>query len=519
MGKKYVDAAKKIKTELSRYSKNSILWLSLQALEGSGTDPINRAKAMPNILFLLVKWSMQTHGALGRDITKKEFNAIANDIYQLQPLAAVLDDTNPFTLKIRSLLMQQVACQTDDVSDMLALARQRMWFCDDSTGYYREKFLLAAGISLDNFFAIAFYFVSLAFGEKPGQLCKVSQANVLIQLTPSISVDDLASFLKLTATRSSKLPEFFSTFREDECPTWEYFSETPFVTKPLILEGKNVIVSNRKVLLRSMGSFVSNFLKTAFREDFKKKFGETMERYVETLLIRNQVNHINEDKIAVIYTREKKKGKLVDFLIEDAGRIFLDAKAIEPNDYTSTCVDPTALRERLTSSYIKAIWQGQECSHNLSGLADFPKKSTFMLVVVHQDHFISTGQKVETELFPELTKEIVAKYGALHIPLQHIYYVTIHDLECLLAFCRVNGKDISEFLTDSARLDADALTAKMVFHMHLPKPDTGHYDDSLADLSEIYLDQLSSVIQANAKYWNGKVGEYYAIWNHFSQLI
>jgi hypothetical protein len=508
MGKNYFDAAKHIQTQLPRYSTQSILWLALKSLEGSGTGATSRAQAMPNILFLLVKWSMLTRGTPGRDITAMELNAIANSMFQLQPLAAVLDDVNPFTLKIRSLLMQQVACQTNDVADVLALARQRLWFCDDSVGYYREKFCQAAGMSLDDFFTIAFYFVSHAFAEKSGQLCKVDLATVLIQLVPSISVDDLVAFFRIAASSVSQLPQFFDTYRENDCPTWEYFADTPFVTRPLILDGQHVVIANRKVLLRSMGSFVSNYLKLSFGQGFKKQFGETMERYVETLLVRNRANHINEEQIIKIYNREKKTGKLVDFLIEDTGRIFLDAKAIEPNDYTSTCVEPAALRERLRSSYIKAIWQGQECCHNLSGLADFPAKPTFMLVVVHQDHFISTGQKVQSELFPTLTEEIIAAYGAMPIPLQHIYYLTIHDLERLLALCRVSGTHLSEFLSNSARADADPSTAKMVFHMHLSEPDSGHLDDSLAKLSEAYFSDLYSNVRANADYWNGKVDEY-----------
>lgn len=510
INKKYSNKAKDIKGVLSQYSKESVLAVALQYLERVGGDPLSRAKSMPGIVFLLIKWSMTSAGSNAHEITHKQFSELANRIYSLQSLALALNNSNPFELKIRTLLMSQVASQKSDESELLALARQRVWFLSDGDQYYRSKFISLCGFSLDKFFSLASIFACHAADCESNELSKINISRLIVEITPTISPDEIALFLKLTSTSIASMPEFFNTFSHDDCPTWEYFSETPLIERPLIVHGDEIFLVNRKLYLRAMSCFVSNLMKKDNGEEFKRYFGPTLERYVENIFDRGRLTYLTEIQIKKSYQcNQNKIGKVVDFIIEDDGcRIFVDAKAIEPTNYVSTCTDPVLLRDRLQGSYIKAIWQGQECCKNMMGLSGFRPMQSFLLIVVHQDHFISTGGKIGKDVHPELSMEIEGEFGMIPIPLDNIYYLTIHDLERLISLASNNITTISKFLTEVIKSDADPVSAKLLFDMHLTGQPGGTEDKFLVEELVSFFETAGKLVRLNLEYWNGKVYEF-----------
>ena len=203
-----------------------------------------------------------------------------------------------------------------------------------------------------------------------------------------------------------------------------------------------------------------------------------------------------------------KKAKIVDFIINEDAKIYLDSKAIEPNALVSTSHDPDVLKRSLEASYIKAIFQGQECCHALTQGNMFDPSENFLLIVVHQDHYISSGVRIEELIYPDLSKEIIEKFDHMPIPIKNIYYLTIDDLEILVAIESQKKYSISEILREAAIRDEKPETSCMLFSMHIEKFGGSHLNNDMRDRCKYDFDDGMNFIFENSKYWNGKIYEF-----------
>lgn len=501
---KYQKKVNQIKNKLAIYDQQTVLNCGLWYLDREDKDQQSVARSMPFLTFLLIKWSMQIAVNGVKKISHAEFLKLANDLYQLQAAATDFDSGGTVELKLRPMLMQQGAPQVSASDDLLAFARQKIWFDQAEDRYYEETFQRISGLSISAFFSISCYFVINASSSK---IFKIDIGTLLVHLTPSVTIDDLCAYLRFVGVSNKKLPAFMAAHLENEAPKYEYYAETPLILKPVILLGTEVVIANRRLFIRSMASYLSNALKLADGRKFKEHFGPTLEGYVSKLLREVSANHQTEQSIKTDYEKYKKTGKIVDFIIEDRLRIFMDCKAIEPNDFISTCTDPQLLATRLKESYTKAIWQGQECCFTFDQISTFEKKAPFMLVVVHRDHYLSNGKRLAEYLDIDLESQIKEKFGYIPIPLGNIYYVTIHDFERLLSTYK-NGKGkLSEILEMAVRNDAKPETAMFLFSMHL-SGSTGIDDASINSIMIRQFETLHREILENADFWDGKAKLY-----------
>jgi uncharacterized protein (DUF1919 family) len=500
----YAKKVNQIKSTLSQYDQQTVLNFGLWYLDTQDKSQESIAKSMPFLTFLLIKWSMQIAENGLRKITRDEFLKISNNLYQLQAPATNLDSSGSLELKLRPMLMQQGAPQVHIADDMLSFARQRIWFDQPAVGYYEQVFQRISGISIKTFFSISSYF---SLNASTTEVSQIDLGILVVHLTPSETIEDIAAYLKFVGIRNDQLPDFMQRYVEADAPKYEYYAETPLILKPLLLLGNKIVIANRRLYLRSMAYYLSNSLKLEDGRKFKEHFGPTLESYVSSVLTDASVHFHSEAAIKVIYDQERKTGKIVDFIIEDRFRVFMDCKAIEPNDYTSTCTDPDLLAARLKESYTKAIWQGQECCFNLEQLPQFQKKPPFLLVVVHRDHYLSNGKRLDQYLGIGLEKEIKAKYGYVPIPLDHIYYVTVHDFERLISANQTQNGELSTILEDAVKKDAKPETAMFLFSMHL----IGKQGVDDKKLHATMLKEFESVhrnILSNARSWSEKIVPY-----------
>lgn len=506
---------RQIKRSLAQYEKFSILKCGLNYLVTQECGNKNIAMSMPWLIFLLIKWSMQEEANGKIPITQGQLLEVANQLYQLQSLAADLKGAGGLVVKLRRMLMQQSAPQTHPGDNALSFSRQRNWFEKSRDKYFEECFKKASGISLSTFFDISSYFL-LHVNAKESPIYDMGR--LVIDLSPSTSLRDIALYLTLVAVKIEEIPEFMKVQPASENKPAEYFSDTPFLFKPLIVNGQQLIVANRNVFMRAMASFVSNTLKKVDGRRFKNHFGDELERYVSELLKRTGMTFTPEAEIKALYKEMNYAGKVVDFIIEDRFRIFLDCKAIEPNEYISTLADPAELAEGLKESYIKAIWQGQECCHLVNKSARMEPRAPFLLVVVHRDHYISSGVRVAEDLKNGIEAEIVAEYGYVPIPLERIYYLTIHDFERILSNVRLKNQEISSMLEKAVQADKKAETNKLLFSMHVDEFH-GQNDEELISAAEEEFTKVLEVVEHNQSYWNGKAQQYLRRRSELIQIV
>ncbi|WP_139174518.1 GapS1 family protein [Janthinobacterium lividum] len=502
----YEKSVKKIISEIDKYSKDSILDESIGYLSRIEDGRDERARAMPHIIYLLIKWSMLSTGGTKTKITGKEFSKLANQIYKIQHLAVDLKPDEGFWLKLRVMLMQQTIPQKNYQSHLITLSRQKYWFASKEDNHYNKIFQEITGVSLNNFYSIIFYLAACAI--PPGRnIENIDFSTLIIQLSPSISIEEIAATMKLLSLRPEDIPEYLKKFELPEHPLWEYFSETPLINKPLLINENTISFIDKDLFLRSMSDFTSRLLKS---KDiyFKDNFGITMENYVAELFTKHNLSHFTEKEIGDMYKRMGKKAKIVDFIINEDAKIYLDSKAIEPNALVSTSHDPDVLKRSLEASYIKAIFQGQECCHALTQGKMFGPSENFLLIVVHQDHYISSGIRIEELIYPDLSKEIIEKFGHIPIPIKNIYYITIDDLEMLVAIESQKKYSICEILRDAVILDEKPETSCMLFSMHIEKCGGPNLNNDMRDRCKYDFDEGMNFILENSKYWNGKIYEF-----------
>jgi len=457
--------------------------------------------SMPGLIFLLIKWSMQDSNNGEKNIHPKELLSIANRLYQLQAVACDLNAEGSLELKLRPILIQQGADQGRVGDDILSLKRQLDWFEKTDNRYYDDLFKSKTNITIRTFFEISSY---LCLRVNARQSPVIDIGKILIDLSPWHSFDEIIFYLDFLGIKIDKIPEFMQHHAWPNNPVAEYFSDTPFFSKPLILMRDKIVVSNRRTFLRSMSTLGSVSLKRYDGRKFKEKFGASLEIYVSKILNEAKLIFQTEAITRELYAKNKVKGKVVDFIIEDKNRIFLDCKAIEPNAYINTLADQKLLAEGLAENYIKAIWQGQECCHIFNKYGQPQEKIPFLIIVVHRDHYLSSGARVQEYLGVDIQNEIGLKYGYIPIPLRHIYYVTIHDFERLIQAGISGIANISSILEGAVQDDMLKETSNLLFSMHLDKIKAPNNAELVLSAQSQFEIVHNHVIE-NAKLWNGEV--------------
>ncbi len=502
----YEDEVRNIKIYLSHYSKVSILNRCINLLARIHPDNEARARAMPHLIFLLIKWSSLAPKKDAMEITRNEFSDITNRIHSLQHLAMDFTPGCNFNLKLRVMIMQQVVPQKNNSRQILSMSRQRLWFSSKTSNYYDENFKRITGISIDSFFSISFYLSVLADKNTPTNN-NVTFQELVEHLTPEIEINDLASYIKLIGLRKNEYPLYLENHRQNANPKWEYHAETPLIEKPLIIESGSITFLDGHLFLRSCSDFISRLLKRE-KSDFKNYFGRTMEDYIENLFKSLNISHFKESQIIQFYREiSKKKSKVVDFILDGDVRVFIDSKAIEPTAPAFTSHDPDVLRNILNQSYISAIFQAQECCKTLSVHPNFPAKESYALIIVHQDYFLSSGARIEEYIYPTLSTEIQEKYGEIPIPIKNVYFATLDDLETLSTMEENEKGSVTRILRKAVLDDAKQETQKMLFGMHMMENSKVKLNKNISENAQNNMKKGIQIILNNKKHWQLKNDE------------
>ncbi|OEZ50368.1 hypothetical protein JAB1_14830 [Janthinobacterium sp. MP5059B] len=513
----YEKSVEIIKKGIENYSRKSILDKSMTYFYSIGDGLEERARSMPHIIFLLIKWSMLTQRDGPEDITTDKFFYFADKIHQIQHLAADIKPDGNLMLKLRVMLMQQTIPQKSFQNHIMTLIRQKFWFTKTGNKFYEDSFKRKTGVSLNDFYQVTMYLSALAQPAHP-KTRSIPLQDIARHLSPSVKIEDITLVINIFGIRIEEMPAYFKKFELSHNPKIEYFQETPLINKPILIIDNFLLFIENDLFLRSASDFVSKFLK---RNDilFKNHFGETLERYVEEIFTKKNIDHHTEINIRNFYKDIGRNGKIVDFIIDGDCRIFLDSKAIEPNSLVATSHDPEVLRSRLEASYIKAIFQGQECCHILSDHFKFPKKISYLLVVVHQDHYISTGSRIEELIQHDLSNKIIEKFGYLPIPLENTYYITIDDLERLAEYEFEKKGGIFEILDSCLERDKLPETQYMLFKMHLDTYGAHQRNKELKKLCMDAYSEQAETITKNMTHWSSGRAQFHLSRQKINKLL
>ncbi|ELY3969421.1 hypothetical protein SNN58_004585 [Cronobacter dublinensis] len=510
-----------IKKKLARYRDEDFLnnfFLHFQNLRDS------QARVMANFpwcCFLALKWKYETHSKNNEPMAYVEFIKLINRIYDLQVEASNLIKGETLFLDLRRMMVNQLLYQATDKFVLNSLVRQYIWYCDNSNSYYSDEFKKSTGLELKNYYKMAFYFHMLFMRNRIFESELIPAKIFIVHLVPLFGVEQVKKFIEFSAIKPLALHEFISQYKYNKIITLEYFEDTPMVYKPLIHDDRGMITLCKSITKNGFISLVPEFFKSRYREQYKVHFGKTLEKYVSSILDINSYDYLSESYIKTVYKKHKIQSKSVDFIIkQNDGCIFVDCKAIEPTIFIKASNNTKILKEKLESSFIKGIFQGQECAcslNKINGEINFNNKT--MIIVVHRDHYISNAKEVEHLIHPNLEDEIVSNLGEVYIPLDRIYYMTIDEFEYLLSGCRAYDLTINQFMDVCSRKDSQLETKKANVSLHMSEIFVnGVADlDTIISAQEEMINEITNVIMEGCSVWGGKLEEYINIKNYILQ--
>lgn len=447
---KYDAQIKKIRRELSVYKADSVLQQVIAHLHWSQT--LERpASGMPWICLFLLKIAMQECGGGYRDIANAEFNSLADRLFRMQHLACPIG-LGDVHLMMRPMVLQQAWYQGSTFPDIKAMTRQMIWYSNENTPF-AEKFLELYGLSLKEYYLISLYLdVCVADGAKGAVVINLYE--LIFFLSPSISLKSIFRYFLLVSIRSQDLPDFFHQHKVhgELHQQSEYFQTSPLRKKPILLDGENLFIYNSRLFSRSVGAMVPDLFKKIVKWGYKDYFGPTMEKYLGRLLQTSSLTYQTEEQLnQCCRDNSVVKGKMADFLTVGNINVFFESKAIEPGDIVSSVFDPNVLKKILSGSFIKGIEQCQESAYRLRMTKEYAGAEFACIVVTHEDFWFASAEDVVRTIDPELEKKVIAKYGHVPVPFDHVLFVTIEAVENILQAASVGEIQLDKFIVECAQ--------------------------------------------------------------------
>ncbi|HEU5238029.1 MAG TPA: hypothetical protein VFU37_12915 [Pyrinomonadaceae bacterium] len=247
---------------------------------------------------------------------------------------------------------------------------------------------------------------------------------------------------------------------------------TPLLDAPLIraISGHYIIISPT-LLMRSLESGIYRTLRRKNPGCFHDQFGPIFEKYVSRCLTDAGLKFVNEEQLKA---QLPGTAKCVDFLVtEDDCQILIDAKGTEMSGRGRVSQRADLVLRAVKSSAVKAIEQGLATSRRIRSLSStnalaHGRDEMFLLIVTFDDLFLGSNSDFEAIFGKHLLPGLEREYGSpLPIPVEHIFFITIDELERLLARVHAKSAKIGGILRYARTQDASNRTRKFKFQQHL----------------------------------------------------
>jgi len=460
--------------------------------------------------FLAMKWKfIESQKKNATEMSKRDFLMIVNRVYELQSEAADLFREEGVLLELRRMIINQVFYQSNPRYYITTLLRQFKWYCASGTPYFSDNFLQLTGLRLDSYFKISLFLVSYLHLDQTKESSIIKLDDIILLMVPVFGVLEVDAFLKLVSLRHEEIEAFFSKYKRERHDADEYYERTPFIRKPLIMNGDNIIVLSKHLLGAGLSALVPEFLSESLSGTYGDKFGKVVERYLEDYMSQTFIGMRNENDLLALYKRAGKTGKVVDYLIqEENAYVFIDSKAVLPHRQLRESASAQQLQKKIKSNLMEGLQKGEKCAAIINEIENRqPNNRDSVIIVVHKDHYISSGEfiasNIQSDIFDKLRKELK------HLPVveNRIYYLTIDEFEVLTDVCRMKQMTISEVIDRCVEDDRVPLTQKMNFQMHLASllPEKSSFRDDLKAIQVTLLSEIMECLKHKSKLWDQKV--------------
>lgn len=487
--------------ELEKYEHFSVISAAMMSLAADNSDRKIVVMRMPWILLLLLKLALLGNSGV-KSMSRGTYYKLANRLYNIQHLASDLD-AKKLELQLRPMLFQQLWYQHGDEAALLSIFRQSLLLGGDNS-WYADEFHKASGVRLRNFYLITMH-IMLSIKSHKLTVMELNLFQLIHNLCPKIPFEELFRYLALIGVRTSDLREFFNSHRLDDIYPSEYYQDTPFKERPILINGEQLLVVDSVLFFAAMAEFIPRYLKKI--PGHKEQFGPDFESYIDELMAFSKLQYWSEGTIESFYKRHGIKGKVVDFLVySDTQVILIESKAIEPSSIVKTATDPKLLNKLLEKSFIKAIRQGVHSAAELAKTPEFRDMKFSLLIVTHEDFGIFGGRWVADYIDVGLEQELIQAYPVMALSLDDIFYCTINDLEDLARGQAAGIVNFFGLIESASTAGISGLKRRMVFQQIINERLKGAADrhESLMKEMDRYLADMKCFVKLNNEFWSGK---------------
>ena len=235
----------------------------------------------------------------------------------------------------------------------------------------------------------------------------------------------------------------------------EYFEQSPFMRYPLIKVGNTYLIISEIVLETALSTFVADVLRDHDTHWFMRGFGSMYEGLLNCSLSSIGVDFVTETDL-VQHFGHRKGLKLVDFVVSDKGcNIFIEAKGVSLRWDVMVTDLPERIAKRSDTSIEKGIRQAYSLAANLLpgtniGGIEVGSGDNYLLLVTFKDTYLCNGQFYYNNIDSSVIDEIIANEGKGElIPLSHIFFISVDELEILLGQVAHGSKTLSEWLSSA----------------------------------------------------------------------
>jgi hypothetical protein len=466
------EAFKTVRNRLRKYAPPAVIGRCIRALNRSDADTDRIISRYPPwLMLLLIKWTYiygDFESSRFRDLDDKEFDTLLNRLHDYS--GAVRFPNGKYTpfLLYRNLAFQQFWLQRPHRHDCSRLARQQLIFGSGSLPF-EKLFFEQTGINIQYFLRLSLLVLAPFYNDKlAGGVTRDFFWPVESNYPPG-TVDAFLSTLSLNI-RAAR--DFLKNKKGVSPPSrfYEHYEEPVLKRYPLLREGDGFIPYSRHLLYYSLQTFVYDILKAADPEGFMNKYGPAFQKYVQKGLDYTVWNYLTEADLRKFLSTDEK---LVDFVIfEPHTNIFIEAKGVEIADLGKVTHKPDVVRDKIKSSIIKAVEQAYSTANQMARLGKssdwgMSNKDTYLVVVTFKDPYMGNGRYLYECVARETLDKIMAKYEKEWIPVEHMYFLSIDDFDCIVEAFGGRKGGLAGCLEKAVAIDRDPQTAKFVFEQHL----------------------------------------------------
>lgn len=512
---RYPERAEAIAKKLRNYTYESFLQRFYEHFQEYRRD--NRISMnFPWSCFLALKWKFCMPQKLdASEMSRRDFESIVNRTYQLQDEAADLFREEGIFLEMRRMVINQSFYQTSPRTFFMTLARQYCWYCCNDSPFFKDNFLRLTGIRLESFYKIAFFLLGFFNINEKSESGILKLNQLIIYMVPIFGVDEVDCFMRLVAIRPKDAEVFCKQYHRNGWKAEEYYERTPFIFRPLFFTENEVVALSKHVLGAGLSILVPELFNKNLSGVYGDKFGKTVERYLESYMKRTFKGLRNENELISLYKQSGFTGKVVDYLLQEGeARVFIDSKAVMPHRYLRESADARMLNQKIEANLIEGLQKGEKCASIINKIENrSPCKRDSLIIILYEDHFISTGTFIESHIQPNIFENLRKELQNLPIPESRIYFITIDEFEILIDICRVNNYTITEIIDRSSDSDSNLMTQKMNFQMHLSEllPEEYPIREDVCEVYDILLSEFKECMNQTSKIWGGKLDEFMRI--------